>query len=231
MYSQFPYPYPQSDFAQLGGIASAVLAVVAVVYLLAIGVSILMYILYALGLYTIAERRQIRHPWLAWVPFGNLWILGSISDQYQYVSQGLVRSRRKILVGLQIAMSALALVMVGVSLVAMAQAFSGIGNSSEAMGIGFALIFLVIYLAAMVLSILLTVFHYICLYNLFASCDPNSKVAFLLLSIFLGVTLPILLFISRKKDLGMPPRRTDPVYEQPIDPVYEQPIDPPAFEE
>ena len=34
------------------------------------------YIMGSLGHYTIAQRRGIKHPWLAWIPFGNLWILG-----------------------------------------------------------------------------------------------------------------------------------------------------------
>ena len=45
-------------------------------------ISIAVYVLYALGLYTIAQRRGIANAWLAWIPMGNLWILGCIADDY-----------------------------------------------------------------------------------------------------------------------------------------------------
>lgn len=34
-------------------------------------ISLVFYIFESLGLYTIAKRRGIRHPWLSWVPLGN----------------------------------------------------------------------------------------------------------------------------------------------------------------
>ncbi len=46
-------------------------------------ISIALYVLQAIGLYTIAQRRGIRHAWLAWVPVGSVWILGSIADDYR----------------------------------------------------------------------------------------------------------------------------------------------------
>ena len=60
-------------------------AVFGIFYLLCIfaawGIGIGAYVLWSLGVYTIAKRRGIRKPWLSWIPVGNLWILGSISDQ------------------------------------------------------------------------------------------------------------------------------------------------------
>ncbi len=53
------------------------------------------YVLQALSLYSIAKRRGIGKPWLSWIPVANTWILGSISDQYQYVVKGKVRNKRK----------------------------------------------------------------------------------------------------------------------------------------
>ena len=198
------------------GTAGITLVIMAVYYLLLIGFSILSYVLFALGMYTIANRRGIHNPWLAWVPVGNLWILGSISDQYQYVAQGKVKSRRKLLLGLTIALAALMVVLFAVAIYLMVQAAIG---GAEAVLAVVGLVVLVAALVMMTLAVLLSVFEYICLYNLFASCDPDNKVTYLLLSIFIGVTLPFLVFICRKKDLGMPPRKTDPVV-----------IDPPAFE-
>lgn len=219
--------YGAADMA--AGTAGIMLAVLMVYYLLVIGFSILVYVLQALGMYTIANRRGIHHPWLAWVPFGNLWILGSISDQYQYVSQGKVRSRRKLLVGLQIALCAMLVAMVVVLVIAVVQMAIAGGNYDIAMTGGLALAYVLILVAMLVVAIVLSVFEYICFYNLYASCDPNNKTTYILLSIFIGVTLPFLVFICRKKDLGMPPRKPEPAPYTPEQPAVL--VDPPAFEE
>lgn len=58
---------------------------------------VLSYVLLALGLYAIAQRRCIRKPWLAWIPVANMWLLGCISDQYQYLVHGQQKSKRKTL--------------------------------------------------------------------------------------------------------------------------------------
>ena len=65
-------------------------------------VSVGTYVLHALSLYSIANRRGIRRPWLSWIPVGSTWILGCISDQYQYVVKGKVRNKRKALLVLEI---------------------------------------------------------------------------------------------------------------------------------
>jgi hypothetical protein len=48
-----------------------------------------------------------------------------------------------------------------------------------------------------------TVLEAICQYRLYASCDPQYKVLFLILSLWLG-TGPVCMFLCRHKDLGMP---------------------------
>ena len=67
-----------------------------------------LYVLTAMGLYTIAKRRAINKAWLAWVPVVNCWLVGCISDQYRYVVKGQVKSKRKsllILTVIQIVLS------------------------------------------------------------------------------------------------------------------------------
>ena len=39
------------------------------------------YVLTALALYTVARRRGLKNPWLAWIPVASAWIVGSLSDQ------------------------------------------------------------------------------------------------------------------------------------------------------
>ena len=64
--------------------------------------SIAAYVLTSLAIYTVARRRGLNNPWLAWIPIINWWLLGSLSDQYQYVVKGKNTSRRKWLLVLNI---------------------------------------------------------------------------------------------------------------------------------
>ena len=52
------------------------------------------YVLKGLGLYSIADRRGIERPWLAWVPGLNLYLLGCISDQDQAMVRGKNKNKR-----------------------------------------------------------------------------------------------------------------------------------------
>lgn len=181
--------------------------------------SVAVYILHALGLYTIANRRGIHNPWLAWIPFGSIWILGSIADQYQYVAKGHIRNRRKSLLGMEIVLSVLAIAMLVVSVLlavrAITMEMSGAYNE-DALLI-FAGVIAIITLAVMVLAIVLTVVQYICYYNLFVSCIPKHGALLLVLSIFFTFLLPFFVFGVRKKDLGMPPRKPQiPAYQEPV---------------
>ena len=210
------------------GVLGAFFGVLAVFYLAAFAFGIVCYILSALGMYTIAKRRGIHNPWLAWLPVGDMWILGSISDQYQYVAKGKVRNRRKTLLGLYIAMFALLLldfiVLVGMVVAAV------MGNSAATMGVAVVLTVL-ICIAVFVIAILSLVFSYIALYDLFASCDPSNATTYLVLSIFFTVALPFFIFFSRKKDLGMPPRKTEPQSQPVFQPVAQPVVETPVAEE
>lgn len=74
--------------------------------------SIASYVLLALGLYTMAKRRGIRNPWLAWIPVANLWLLGCISDQYLYLTQGQNKAKRKLMLILAIVSAVLVIAVV-----------------------------------------------------------------------------------------------------------------------
>ena len=199
-----PYTYGYEAAETGGAVAAVILLIVLGFYLLMLGFMILTYILQSLGMYTIAKRRQIRNPWLAWLPVGNMWILGSISDQYQYVAKGRVRNRRKVLLGTMIAVFALMFLFYGLYFVTW---FSAMMDSEAAAVSGLLMIFFAIPM--MIVAIVAAVFQYIALHDLFASCEPNNAVVFLVLSILINVTLPFFVFACRKKDLGMPPKKTE----------------------
>lgn len=74
--------------------------------------SIALYVLYALGLYTIASRRGIPNAWLAWLPVGNVWILGAIADDYRSRQTGKKHKLRIVMMVLTVAMVVLTVAVV-----------------------------------------------------------------------------------------------------------------------
>lgn len=231
-----PYAYGFDEVFTTGGdrFFAIFMTVYIVFFLVMYAYSILVYILHALGLYTIAMRRGIRHPWLAWVPLGDVWILGSIADQYQYVAKGRVKNRRKVMIGLSIAVFVVLFVILG-ALIALL--FTTIGSEfsmsvDESQMLVPLIVMLASYVLMMIIALVLTVMEYVCYYNLFQSCDPNNGTVFLVLSIFFSFLLPFFVFAVRKKDLGMPPRKSvepapvmQPVVAEPVvEPVYAEPV-------
>ena len=222
------YPEEFTEFEQIfeGLDEEIVLMVAGVIGILAMVVGLVVlvgYIFQSIGLYTIAKNRGIQNPWLAWLPIGNYWIAGSIADQYQYVVNGEVKNRRKILLILSIAgmaVSSLVSSMVNGSFILTTEGVSMEQLSSlGAMGTVFNLI-------SSGLEIATFVFWQIALYDLYTSCNPKHNVLFLVLGIIFGVTIPYFIFFNRKKELGMPPRKEpaeEPQYHyQP----YESPEEP-----
>ena len=182
------------------------------------------YVLTALALYTMAQRRGIKNPWLSWIPVVNCWILGSLSDQYRYVVKGEVKNKRKVLLILNIISMVMAIAMMIIAIVMVFRIIdSGIGsNENELMWAALRAVggVLVLALPLVGVGIATMVVHFMALYDIYTSCVPQNNVLFLVLSILFGFTEPFFLFFSRNQDEGMPPRKQEPVYAAPQEPVY-----------
>lgn len=215
-------------------------------------ISIATYVLTAIGLYTIAKRRGIYHAWLSWVPVLNCWVLGSISDQYHYVVKGENKSKRKVLLTLNILTNLTSIIILVICGVMIFNVVNGAINdmSGEDMAIrimGPLSGMMGLLLPMMALSIAYTVIYYFALYDVYKSLDPSNGVLFLVLSIFFNVTTPFFLFFNRQKDGGMPPRKQDrivdaaqptwqsqqPTWQQSQQPTWQQPQQPqqPAWQQ
>lgn len=212
-------------------------------------VAIAAYVLLALGLYAIAKRRGISKPWLAWIPFGQTWILGSISDQYRYVSRGEHKSKRKVMLALEIIMCVLIVVVVVVLFSVFIGIFSQLDfdtlmqNPQAAASmmeelleynleqlVGSLGIMLLVLLPTLGVALALAILQYMAYHDLFASCDPKNKTLFTTLGIILdvvglSVVLSVFVLICKNKDEGMPPRVEDqPVVEPVYVPMNEQQV-------
>jgi len=58
--------------------AGFLLALIAGVFFLLVILIIVMYILKSIGLYRMGKDNEIKYSWLAWIPYGDNYILGSI---------------------------------------------------------------------------------------------------------------------------------------------------------
>lgn len=224
----FEYAFPEimgeaAEGAMIGA-AGIVTGIFLLVYFLILAFGVVSYVLSAVGMYRIAKRRGIHHPWLAWVPVGNCWLLGSISDHYQYVVKQKITKRRKTLLILSIIALGLSLLLSG-SLVTTILVAESAG--SEVLSVIAIALSTLSYIGMMGLSIAILIFSFIAYYDLFQSSKPNMAVLFLVLGIIFNVTLPFFVFACSESDSGMPPRRP----RQPAQTASIEPLPAPEPEE
>ena len=171
--------------------------------------SLAVYVITAITMYVIAKRRGIDKPWMAWVPVGQLWLLGAISDHYQFAVRRNKSGNRKTLFWLQlvaIALLVFALILVADVTNLRLRIDAGMPDSTslqqriviELKGL------VVLGLLLLVTTVLLVGFEYVALYDLFRSCDPANGLLYLLLSFFVSIAMPVLLLVVYGKDDGLP---------------------------
>ena len=179
----------------------------------AILAGIALYIIMSIGVQCVARRRRIRNSWLAWVPIANLWVLGSISDQYQYLVKGRIKSRRWGLVIL--AVLTIAAYIAGAYCVYLSTYKGHMNSTVFALPMLLAFVLVVLFGAGVVI---VAVQLYMCCYDLFRSCDPDNRKLFLVLSILYPIGLSFIVLAIRKRDGGMPPKKQPaPIVEESIE--------------
>ena len=168
------------------------------------------YVLVAISLFTIAKRREISNPWMAFVPILQMWLLGAISDDYQQKVWGTVKTRRKTLLGLQIAIAAmgfvLAIMVIAAAVALLSAGYTGYDDIWDWIGVNGSFGGIILVLIAWgVLEILAKIWRYVALFDIYRSCKPEQAVLFLLLNIFVAITEPIFLLLVCRSDEGMTP--------------------------
>ena len=207
-YNELPTTGMDQETMIVLGVMLAILGIVLVCCLVG-------WVLSSVGLHKVAKRRGIRHAWLAWVPIGSEWVLGSVSDQYQHLINGKITSRRKIL-------PILSLLAAVCGIVYMAAGFiTGMVADYESSPIGLLMASMIPYLLTIGVGITMTVFFHISNYDFYRSCRPNSAVVFLVLGIVLPVCRPFFYFACRNKDLGFViPEPAEPAELPQADPEF-----------
>ena len=185
------------------------------------------FLLKGYPMYRLAQRRGLHHAWLGWIPVGQDWIRGSVSDQYQYLTRGKIQHRRVILTSASAACKLVEIIGFAVGIYHLNYAFADWGHPGYATIHAFRWAMSGMLLGAVSLCawVLRMVFHHMCMYDLYRSTDPKNDTAMTVLGIVIPVLEPFFLLYVHKKDDGMPPRRDRPSgsdqrpYEQPEQPV------------
>lgn len=165
------------------------------VYIVLLVICIVFYVFYSIGLYSIAKRRELRYPGLAWVPVASDWMLGLVADQVDLICAGKKSKQRRLLLWFSAGSYLLAAFML-IAILTVVNSYS-FSSPSLMMMTWFPLLFWGV-------AITYTVFYFIALYKLYRSCSPDNAVPLIVLSIIFTVIIPFVMFAIRKSDKGIP---------------------------
>ncbi|MDD6237478.1 MAG: hypothetical protein PUB00_08880, partial [Clostridiales bacterium] len=216
MYSyDFNYDYPITDSASEIREVFAIMAPVFVIMFLVIAaIGLVIYILRAIALTRLSQNRGFSNPWIGWIPFCGGYAIGRISDDIN-IKRGKMSNHRKILLGTNIAVGVLELLGFGIMFPGTVSLFQhGLSFETYNMDRMIAVPFLAGYLLLMIgciVAIVYAVFNYIALYNIFKDYAPNNAVLYLVLSLLVGGSDTVILFIIRNK-VPVPPMPPMPPY-------------------
>lgn len=212
MNHHFEYHGEFESFQEMMPFIAVMGSVILVAMVIALMVNVVMWVFRSLPMYAIAKRRGLRNPWLAWIPVGSEWIIGSVSDQYQYLTQGKNRNRRKILLILSLTAMVLGWISAGWSITRVLSVFFTYGEYAPPEAFVEVMLPMTGTMLLGVLSfgvgVAAFVFRQISMYDLYRSCDPKNAIPYLVLSILFPILEPVFLMILRNRDDGMPPRKT-----------------------
>ncbi|HEX3016155.1 MAG TPA: hypothetical protein VHQ46_07235 [Desulfobacteria bacterium] len=142
----------------------SVLGFLAAFWLVSVAVVLVYYVFVSLGLYRMAKSSDLENPWLAWLPFGNTYIMGAIVKEMDFIGQHITN------LGI--------IYLVSPFIVAIASAI-------------LSLIPILGWLASFALSILLLVFSIMVLYKMFKCFVGEKAVLYTILTIIIPFGAPV----------------------------------------
>ena len=185
------------------GLGAAV-GIAAVIFIVIMGIAVLFwlasYILRSAALYEIATRRNIKCPWLAWIPLAYNWTLGAVAD-LQDAKEGKTGYWRWIMTGAAVLTAGSSGSDSSSAVTTVTKIINGnITEITETTNL-FGPLSLISGSIAGLLGIAVIVLRFICIYKLFKSCRPEKATLYTVLSI-LPLAMPILMMCVRKYDDG-----------------------------
>lgn len=159
-------------------------------------IQIVIYVIQAIGLYTLAKNKDDRCSILAWIPILNWFILGKLIDEK--VKLGSLELKKA-----HIWMPVAEGVFLMVSIVT--QVISLAGNNMYLTGAGYAdsgfiMVTSLFTILISLISIVWAVLQYAAYYRLYKIYAPENAVLYLVLSIFFrNLLIPIFIFVIRNR--------------------------------
>ncbi len=181
------------------------------------------YIFSSLGLYTMAKRRGLENPWLAWIPVVYLYVLGKLADTYAAQHMNKKTNYAVLLLALTAGMVALIIIMTIVLSFGMLNSYA----------CSFWPVYIIFLLLVIAVSVVYAVFYFISLYRVY-NWHSESATVLLVLSILFSIIIPFVLFALRNGDNrylyppqqpggGQPYAPYAPYPQQPVPPMQQTP--------
>lgn len=169
-----------------------------IIAVILIAICVVCYIFEAIAVFTLARRRGIPKPWIAFIPLFSMYICGSLADKQ---CENENKPGKKF--------GSLMFILVCAYLAALIAAN-----------------FLPVLIpGVLVIGIGLTVLYFVVLFMIYKSCTSDSAVLFIVLSIFFPIIIPFVLFSLRKKDVYIGGRRRARTERNETDPAASEEID------
>lgn len=171
--------------------------VIMLVYMVMLGISVASYVLTSYSLHTLAKRRNIKKPWLAWIPLASCWTLGCLANEYD-VKNGQDRKWQKALIIMGIVVYATLILALAV-LFTWAMSMATMYDSPLYVGTGIVesvgfMVFYVIYLVAIMVAMAWGICQTLCIYKIFESTVPEKALKYIILYILVPLAGPICLY-------------------------------------
>jgi len=168
-----------------------VFVIAVVICALVVGsISIAVYVLRALGLYKLAKNSQIRNPWLAWMPVGDTYIMGSLARNSPFVKRKFpnIHIILPSIIGAYVIFY-IAFMIYFFSIVPLGMASNMFSFTP----------FVIFYILFMLFALFMAAAYYFVLYHVYKSYDSNNTVLYTVLSIIFRLDFVFLFVIRNKK--------------------------------
>ena len=209
-------------------IAFGFLAIFLIIYLIILIIALANYIVMSLSLYTIAKRRAVQNPWLAWLPYGNYWVMGKLAEDFDE-KNGMQRKWSTVLLVLSISMM-IGFVFVYVGMM-VSMFFMTAIDESVSLGVAFIVALYAIMFLLSALGVAAQICAMICTYKIYESTVPTKALKYLLITLLVPLGNAICLFKCRNEGYSnietnsnmMPPTQVQPYeYTQTAESINQQ---------
>ena len=168
-----------------------ILAIYSAVSVLAVAYALFNYVATGVSLFRMMDKTGVPNPWMAWVPFCNSYALGALADNYNLLWEAKPTSYAKKVLAWHIVVTALAQPLI-LALYAM-KPDTAVPTDLWLLLLGYA-----------TAGVVYTVFYSISLYKLYRTFAPESATGLLVLSVLVGISVPLILLVLSRREVRLP---------------------------